>query len=419
MTFTSNPIQISKQTARRFLLDHQFLLPPRCIQPNEIVHKIFERLGCIQFDTINVVGRNADLVLQSRVLGYSPDILEDLLYQERTLIDGWDKMASIYQTTDWPFFKRRREQMRKSHHLRSDEASEAAPGILAAIREKGPLSSIDFKDARKTDWWWAPTSVSRAAMETLYASGDLGIAHRVNTRRVFDLIERLIPNGLLITPDPHASEQEYVEWHLLRRLGSIGFNSLSSGEYWYGIAGGNKAAVRKKGIVNLQEKGLVKSVRVNKLPHLELYGRTEDLAAIDTLPEGEIQNGKAAFIAPLDNLIWNRKLIEELFGFSYTWEVYKPKAKREYGYYVLPVLYQDQFIARVDLKFDRNTNILNLVNWWWEEGVTRTPQMEQAIQDAFREFLAYLGGDQIKILRENFVARGQASFFETLTGDLQ
>jgi uncharacterized protein YcaQ len=418
MKHSPNPIQISNQVARRFLLNHQFLLPSRNIHPDEIITKIFKRLGCIQFDTINVVGRNADLVLQSRVTGYSPDFLADFLYQDRSLIDGWDKMASIYQTTDWPYFRRRREQMRRVHQMRSESALAAAPGILSAIKEKGPLSSIDFKDGRKTDWWWAPTSVSRAAMETLFGSGDLGIAHRVNTRRVFDLIERLVPENILNAPDPHTSEEEYIQWHLLRRLGSIGLNAVSSGEYWLGISGCNKAAVRKAGIAALQDKGLVRSIKVDTLPNFDLYARTEDLTSLETLPDGEINNGKAAFIAPLDNLIWNRKLIEELFGFAYTWEVYKPKAKREYGYYVLPVLYQDQFIARVDMKLDRKTNILMLINWWWEEGVKRTSEMEAAIHDAFKDFLAYLGGDQIEIVRKNFTSKRQASLFEKLTGDL-
>ncbi len=93
---------------------------------------------------------------------------------------------------------------------RSKEAIQAAPEIFAAIKENGPLSSIDIKDDRKTDWWWAPTSVSRAAMEALFASGDLGIDHRINTRRVFDLIERLLPEDILNAPDPHSRGSDTI-----------------------------------------------------------------------------------------------------------------------------------------------------------------------------------------------------------------
>jgi len=419
MANSPDSIQISKQTARRFLLDHHFLLPPRQVKSEEIVRRIFNRLGCIQFDTINVVGRNADLVLQSRVKDYSPKTLEKLLYEERSLIDGWDKMASIYPTTDWPFFRRRRESMGANAHNRSEQAAKAAPGILVAIRQNGAMSSIEFKDDRKTDWSWAPTTVSRAALEAMYLGGTLGIDHRVNTRRVFDLIGRLIPEEILKTPDPYPDDREHLKWHLLRRLGSMGLAMMKTGEYWLGIHGGRKAADRRAGIQSLVEEGLVTTLSIEEIPDQEFYLRTEDFHRMGKLSAGELNSAKAAFIAPLDNLIWNRNQIGQLFDFSYIWEVYKPKKIREYGYYVLPVLYQDRLIARVDMRHDRKTNILNLIDWWWEAGVRRTPEMEAAIRDAFGDFLIYLGGDQIKLIRENFTSKRQASLFESLTGSLK
>lgn len=417
MTLKPDPILISNQTARRFLLNHHFLLPPRQLEPEEIVPVIFHRLGSIQFDTINVVGRNADLVLQSRVKGYSQAILEKLLYQDRALIDGWDKMASIYATTDWPYFNRHREAMRAQTKNRSEEATQAAPEILEAIREKGPLSSIDFKDNRKTDWWWAPTSVSRAALESLFASGELGIDHRVNTRRVFDLIERLVPEKILNAPDPHRSDQDYLAWHYYRRLGSMGIGTMRAGEYWYGIRGGNKSTERRNGLESLIREGQVSPIKIKGIPKQGFSLRTEDLQSMAEIADKKLIHAQAAFIAPLDNLIWNRQLINDLFGFSYTWEVYKPQKSRQYGYYILPVLFQDRFIARVDMKLDSKTNILHLINWWWEEGVQRTDEMDVAISQAFSDFLHYLGGNKIELVRENFTAKRQASLFEALIGE--
>lgn len=417
MSKLSHTLTISNQTARRFLLNHHFLLPPRQLKPDQIVSKLFRRLGSIQFDTINIVGRNADLVLQSRVEDYKPDMLDKLLYTQRTLIDGWDKMASIYQTNDWPHFNCHRERMRVSTQNRSKEASNAAPEILRAIKENGPSSSIDFDDNRKTDWWWAPTSVTRAALESLFAQGEIGIHHRINTRRVFDLIEQLIPQEILKLPDPHKTDLDYHLWHIARRIGSMGLASPRSGEYWYGITRCNLAIERRKVLDKLISKGHILTIKVETIPNQHFYLRTEDFKTIKQLPHEDLREKRAAFIAPLDNLIWNRKLIKDLFSFAYTWEVYKPKAKREYGYYVLPVLYGDSFIARTEMKFDRKTNLLHLIDWWWEDNVQRTPEMEFAIRLAFSDLKSYLGGSKIKMVKENFVVKRQATLFRYLTGD--
>ena len=103
------------------------------------------------------------------------------------------------------------------------------------------------------------------------------------------------------------------------------------------------------------------------------------------------ENNVAQFIAPLDNLIWDRGMIEELFGFKYTWEVYTPVAKRKYGYYVLPVLYKNQFVARFEPEPCKGKAPLQIKNWWWEPGIAVTDEMNDAIKDAFERFGKYLG----------------------------
>ncbi|NIW46694.1 MAG: hypothetical protein GWN14_17860, partial [candidate division Zixibacteria bacterium] len=266
---------------------------------------IFARLGCIQFDTINVVGRNADLVLQSRVENYQPEILEKLLYQDRVLIDGWDKVASIYATDDWPFFERHRNRMREQLHRRSPNASEVTTKVLKKIEANGHSSSLDFKDSTKTDWAWGPTSITRAALEILYAEGKLGIHHRVNTRRHFDLIERLIPSDLLQAPDPNPTDEQYQEWHVLRRIGGLGIASNKSGEHWLGIYGARKVSERKSVIQRLVEKNLVAQLVIDGIQPQTFYIRTEDVPKLSDLPQPP-KPTNAAFLAPLDNLLWNR-----------------------------------------------------------------------------------------------------------------
>ncbi len=403
MPSNDEKILITNQQARRFLLSHHFLLPPKSLSTDNIIPSIFARLGCIQFDTINVVGRNADLVLQSRVENYQPEILEKLLYQDRVLIDGWDKVASIYATDDWPFFERHRNRMREQLHRRSPNASEVTTKVLKKIEANGHSSSLDFKDSTKTDWAWGPTSITRAALEILYAEGKLGIHHRVNTRRHFDLIERLIPSDLLQAPDPNPTDEQYQEWHVLRRIGGLGIASNKSGEHWLGIYGARKVSERKSVIQRLVEKNLVAQLVIDGIQPQTFYIRTEDVPKLSDLPQPP-KPTNAAFLAPLDNLLWNRKLIKDIFNFQYTWEVYKPKNKREYGYYVLPVLYGEKFIARVDMKYDRKTKTLNLINWWWEEDIAPDDQMLSAVYQCTLDFIGYLGAENFQISSENLQA---------------
>lgn len=404
---------ITKQVARKFLLDHHFLLPARKLSPDQITKRLFDRLGCIQFDTINVVGRNADLVLQSRIRDYRPEILDRLLYQDRELMDGWDKVASIYPTQDWPYFERHRKKMGTNAHKRSSDASLAAEKILRQIGISGPMSSLEFKDTTKTDWAWGPTSVARAALEILYFEGKLGISHRVNTRRHFDLIERLVPADVLNTTDPNQADRDYQDWHVLRRIGGLGLASPKSGEHWLGIYGGRKVSDRQPVLKRLVQQEKLIELKIENLEDQSFYIRKDDLPQLEKLNPDPTPNS-AAFLAPLDNLLWNRKKIRDIFDFSYTWEVYKPKTKREYGYYVLPVLYRDNFIARVDMKFDRKTNTLTLINWWWESDIELDDEMASAILKCMEDFIQYLGATAFMISPDDLQAPEIKHVFKNL-----
>ena len=395
-------LEISKAQARRFLLAHHNLLPPRQLQGKQGVLDYIQHVGCIQFDTVNVVGANADLVLQSRVAGYTPALLEELLYQDRSLIDGWDKQASIQRTSDWPYFSRRRQAMRRRYgkDLQSNGKLSIAPEVKAAIRQHGPLSSIDIEHDEHVDWSWGDsTRVVRAAMEALFGIGELGIHHRVHTRRVFDLIENLLPASLLDAEDPHPADDEYVDWHMIRRIGSLGLANPKSGEHWYGLKGtygGVKSKERREALTRLTARGEILQVAVKGLPRQEFYIRRQDLPVLEAVAEAPSDKPGAALIAPLDNFLWHRVVIEMLFDFYYRWEVYVPAAKRQYGYYVLPVLYGDRLVARLDPEFDRASKRFAIKGWWWEDGVDREDgDMLSALEDCVTAFGKYLAATEI------------------------
>ena len=392
---------INKQQACRFMLAHQSLWPPYEFEGKAGIIDFIRRVGCIQFDPLDIVGHNPELVLQSRVSDFRPTMLQELLYQDRKLLDGWEKQMAIYCTEDWPYFVyRQREASRHSRRRSADPVQVASPQILRAIEERGPLSSIDLDHDQKVDWHWGPTRLAKVALDNMHYLGELVIHSKVHTRKVYDLASRHIPEELISAPDPHKTQEQYHDWHVLRRIGSVGL-LWNKGRVWQGIYGtgskyGAGSQERAAALTRLINQGKAVEVRVEGIRAL-LYMRSQDLTEFDKVIKSDSPLSRAAILAPLDNLLWERDLVGQLFGFDYTWEVYKPVAERRYGYYVLPVLYGDRFIARFEPGRDKESGALVIKNWWWESDVTQSEEMRNSLQDCFKRFLDYLGTDNLRI----------------------
>lgn len=387
-------VALSKSDARRFLLAHQRLRPPRRLEGKAGILDFVRHVGCIQFDPINVVGRNPDLVLQSRVADYRPALLEELLYTDRALLDGWDKVASIYPTADWPHFARHRSAQREEHRYRTICSPDIAQRVIEAIRERGPLSSLDLKhEGSLLGFWGREIRIGNAALEMMYASGELVIDRRSGTRRFFDLAERALPADVLSAPNPHNTEEAHQDWHVLRRVGGLGLANAGAAEYWQGIFNTNGVA-RRAALARLAERGELFPVTVEGANGRTFFMRAADLPTLEAIQASQTPEPQAAIIAALDNLLWDRSLLRWVFDFDYVWEVYKPEAQRKYGYYVLPVLCGDRFVARFQPEFDRKSRQLTIANWWWENGVQPDAAMEHALAVCFREFARYLDSEK-------------------------
>jgi len=391
-------LTLTRQQARRCLLAHQGLWPPFALAGKAGALEYIRRAGCIQFDPLDIAGRNPELVLQARVADFRSAMLEELLYQDRALLDGWDKMMSIYALEDWPYFRRRREDALRHYGHDGRPATEILPQVRQAIATRGPLSSIDLDFNRTVDWAWAPTRIARAALESMYTWGELVIHHKVHTRKVYDFAHRHISHVLLAAPDPNETEAGYHDWYVLRRLGSVGLMWGKGGDAWLGMDG-IKGQERQAALARLLEAGKVVTVEVAGLD-APLYMRRADSASLDRALDGEAPPCCAVILAPLDNLLWDRRFIEALFDFRYRWEVYKPVGEREYGYYVLPILYGDRFVARFEPGRDKRNGALIVKNWWWEPGVTPSDEMRAALRDCFARFLALRGLTELRIDRE-------------------
>jgi hypothetical protein len=220
-------------------------------------------------------------------------------------------------------------------------------------------------------------------------TGELMVSHRQGARRYYDLAERVLPDEVASQP-LLTDEEKYLNWRVARRCQGIGLVGPGlGGEAWGGIA---KAPQRARAIAALVERGEMAPVQIEGDPRT-YHLRTRDLPYLEQ-PRAGSPIPRAAFIAPLDNLLWSRNLIERLFGFRYVWEVYKPARQRRYGYYVLPVLYGDRFVARFDPKLDRDEGKLTVLSWHWEPGESLTDALADALRDAWTHFLAYLGAER-------------------------
>ena len=395
-------LSISKEQARLFLARHHRLLPPRRLVGKQGVLDYVRHVNCIQYDPINVVGQNPHLVLQSRVKGYKPAMLVEALYSDRKLIDGIDKEMSIYPVEDWPYFARYRAHLGKLYagHESTVKAAKLMEWVKKEIETRGPLCSLDLEEETRMDWWLSgSTRAVRIALDILFISGDIVVHHRVGTRRFFDLSRRLLPKKLRNGRDYHVDSQAYMDWHVLRRIGSLGLARYGHGGQWGGAGGFRQVegANRRVATLRLVDKGDIARVAVEGLEKQEVFVRRIDLPELEM---GRKSRGKqgAAFLAPLDNLLWDRNLVLGVFDFFYRWEVYVPASKRQYGYYVLPVLYGDHLVARMDPAFDRASKTFTIQNWWWQPGVDKKDDaMLIALQDCVKDFMKYLGASRVKL----------------------
>jgi hypothetical protein len=375
---------ITKKQARQFLLLKQGLYGPKKFHGKIGILKFVQQASCVQFDPIDVCGKNHELVLQSRVEGFEKSQVYELLYQDKVLIDWFDKNMSICLRKDWPYFSYQREWAlteKKSHHA----IPQAIDEVLNFIQENGEVTSKDLSMQEKVDWYWGvPSSLARAVLDTLYDQGRLVISRKQNTRKFYDLPERHIQEEVLEADNPNRTRHDQWCWKVLRRIGGVGMLHANNSYAYIGIDG-LKAKERGEVFATLLADERIKEVKVDgcKLPFYYLAG---DQGLMEQVIAGLEESDRLEFVAPLDNLIWDRKMIEELFDFSYKWEIYTPIVDRKFGYYVLPILMGDRFVGRIEIKRDRKNKTFDILNIWWEEKAYNTKENRKRVKEHAKEF---------------------------------
>ncbi len=391
----TTPLTLTADHARRFLVRRHLLAPPRSLpaEPASVL-TVMDRVGSLQFDPIEVPGaRNHDLVLHARIAGYRRAWCDQWLYgPDRRLIEMYNKMLSVVPIAELPHYALAWTNSASHYDDRIlAEQRAVADAIIERIRVEGPLSTAAFREhGHSIDWWWAPTRAARAVMEALFVTGRLGIARREGSRRSYDLIERLVPAALL---EERTSEEEANRHRLLSRFRAIGLMAATGqGELFYATG---TVADRHRRIAEMVDEGVLvpaevegqRSVRyllADELPILEEAGRAPAPPAV-------------TFIAPLDPLVWDRRLVRTLFEFDYIWEIYTPAARRRHGYYALPILFGDRLVGRIEPRREKASPDLQVLGIWFESGFAPMdePHFVPALATAIEAYRRFVGGRRV------------------------
>ena len=395
--------ELRLQDLQRFLLYKQGLSGKYRFYGKEVAMDYIRQAGCIQYDPVDVCGRNAELTLQSRIKGITKKDLYELLYEERRLFDYTDKQMSIIPIENWPYLARWRDSAKKNTegfpHMRP-----LLEQTVEYIRENGPVSSKDLPIEGTVRWnsaihwsgdWHNETNAARSALEQLYSEGRLVIHHKSGTIKYYDLAERHIPKEILNAPDPHEYVIDYIKWCISRRTGATGIIKNKRSDVLFGIWGIDPER-RKLAFKELEEDGTLTVVKILETGHV-YYMLTTDIPLLEQASQTD-NSKRCELIAPLDPLMWDRDIIEDIFSFKYRWEIYTPASKRQYGYYVLPVIYNGRFAGRTEAVNNRNDSVLEIKGLWLEPGFRETKAFREALDSAYRRLARFNNCNSFRIL---------------------
>ncbi|HKA87007.1 MAG TPA: crosslink repair DNA glycosylase YcaQ family protein [Haliangiales bacterium] len=383
-------MHLSAAAARRFLVRRHLLAPPRSLPARaRSVLAVVRALGSLQFDPLETPGaRNHELVLHARVAGYRRGWCERWLYgPDRRLFEAYNKSLNILPVEELPYHRISFSRGWPGYgQLLAGHTAETAR-ILATIAERGPLPSSYFsREINHTlPGGWGPMRAGRLLVEGLFVHGRLAIARRDGNTRFYDLPERVYPAELLARP---VEDGAALRHRLLTRFRGVGL--LGAGGAAEVTTGTGPAAARRKAIEGLAAEGVLVPVTVEGV-----RGPRWILAEERPLLDAGAAGGAVTFLGPLDPFLWDRRLVRELFGFDYTWEVYTPAKKRKHGYYVLPILFGDRLVGRIEPRLDREAETLAIAGLWHEASFRPTRRYRAAFDDALEAYRAFVGADEV------------------------
>lgn len=372
------PFKLSKADAARAMVRHHFAA---CGDQREV----FDRLRSIQFDPIAPAGCNHDLVLQARLPGYRVGDWQKTAYKERYVYDGWDKQACLVPFEGWPVRRIFHTWYRRQNPRIFSEFPHAVEAILRELTERGPLSpkEFEFQEKAERNHSWQSPNLSKQTLRALWHSGIVMTSDRRKGQHVYDLTERIVPTELYAQPE--LGETEAVSEIVMDRHRAVGILRPGAAQEVWSLqvyTGPRRAAIQEHvsngDLVSVDLEGVVAHATPAFLAHL-------DQPSLEP---------RVIFLAPLDQFMWDREMIRHVFGFDYVWEIYVPEEKRRWGYYMLPVLYGDALVARVE--FWARDGALEVRNWFWDK-----PKPPKGFFPQFkrtsRNFMRYVSAKRVEV----------------------
>ena len=371
-------LSLDNRTMRRLWLSTNGLLTSAS-GPIDVV-AIIQKLGFVQLDTIRNVSRAHHHILWSRHQGYREPMLDELLSAQEHLFEHFTHDASVLPMSMYPMWRERmrrlREKIDRSSWHNPDQVEEWREILLDRIRDEGPLSTKDFDSKVKHKKVWSRPPHKRV-LDYLWYAGILATSHRESFLKFYDLRERVIP-------EEHQTEdltvQEQVDWLCRAALDRLGVGTPNEIKAFWDAAEASevKAWVERNGddVIPVEWKADDgRMVRSHALRGIE--DRVEALSS---------PSSRMRIINPFDPAVRDRKRLKAIFGFDYKLEVFVPEAKREWGYYVYPLLEGDGFVGRLEAKADRKSGTLRVLNFWPEPGVRWGKGRRQRLDSELKRF---------------------------------
>ena len=354
---------------------------------------MFDRIGLLQIDSVNVLVRSHYLPLFSRLGPYPMRLLDDLAYQRRELFEYWGHAASFIPTSRYALLRHRMTETRPRRRV--TELMREQPGYIEAVldevRARGPLTVSELDDpGERTGPWWG-YGKGKIALEWHFARGDLAVAHREHFARAYDVRERVFTPEVLAAPEIPVGEAQRELLLLAARHHGVGTaRDLAN---YYGL---RTLAVRAQ-LRALVESGALHEVAV------EGWDEVAYLHADAAIPR-RVQ--ARALLSPFDPVVWERSRVQRLFDFHYRIEIYVPQPQRQFGYYVLPFLLDDRLVGRVDLKADRPRSTLRVPAAHVEASVRPGAHRRVAgeLAEELRSMAAWLELDRVVVGRRGNLA---------------
>lgn len=391
---------ISAESARRLFLGAQGLLddPARKIT-HATLARLIEQMGFVQLDSINYVERAHHLTLGSRLDAYRHQHFTRLLEKDRRLFEHWTHDASAIPTKWFAHWKPRfaHYEIKLRYRWLDRRLGDKPEATLAHVRERivreGPLRSQDFEHDRKgksAGWWdWKP---QKAALEYLWFTGELMVARREKFQKVYDLTERVLPEAVrLATP----AVAEHIEWACRMAFERLVIATPKEiADFWHAIT----PAQARQWCEQAAKSGELVAVMVesaNGDKPRPGFGLNDWQARLRNLPEAP---DRIRLLSPFDPVIRDRARAARLFNFDYRFEAFVPEPKRQYGYYVLPILEGEQLVGRIDPKFQRERSSLEIRNLYWEPTIKVTKARKKRLDEALARLANLIGAAKVETM---------------------